>query len=283
MRYRTSHAATAALMMALALVWFGTGALAGQDDAPPEHPVIKPMRGASALPTSTVDDFGRLAVNYRDAAGASQEVAEGRYWHLFYQLENRETSRDEILSNYESEARRVGGEVLNRRATRLVFRITQPGGGVVWCRVDARSGGAYELEIIDEAGLDISLEFDADALLAALTRDGRVALYGILFDVDRATLRPGSGEVLDTIATIMSTDPGLRIEVQGHTDSTGTAERNRALSLERAEAVVSALRLYGVDAGRLDARGFGPDQPLGDNATDAGRQQNRRVELVRLP
>ena len=116
-----------------------------------------------------------------------------------------------------------------------------------------------------------------------MTKDGRVALYGILFDVDRATRQPGSGEVLDTIASIMSAQPGLRLEVQGHTDSTGTAERNRTLSQERAAAVVSVLQLYGVDASRLEARGFGPDQPIGDNSTENGRQRNRRVELVRLP
>ena len=210
-------------------------------------------------------------------------MAEGRYWEFFCQLADRATSRDEILSNYESEARRLGGEVFNRSATRMVFRLTQPDGGVIWCRLDARSGGAYELEIIDEAGLDLSVEFDADALLEALNRDGRIAIYGILFDVDRATLRPGSGAVLDTIASIMDAGPGLRIEVQGHTDSTGTADRNRVLSQERAGAVVAALRLYGVDADRLSARGFGPDQSIGDNSTEEDRQQNRRVELVRLP
>lgn len=280
---RSRQGATYALVTCALFVGVHSTALGAQDDPPPEHPVIKPMSGATASPNSSVDDFGRLVVNYRDASGSVQEVAEGRYWHLFYQLENRETSRDEILSNYESEARRIGGETINRRATRLVFRVTQPGGGVIRCRLDARSGGAYELEIIDEAGLDLSVEFDPDALLEALNRDGRIAIYGILFDVDRATLRPGSGEVLDTITSIMDSGPGLRLEVQGHTDSTGTAERNRVLSQERAGAVVSALRLYGVDAGRLVARGFGPDQPIGDNGTEEGRQQNRRVELVRLP
>ena len=264
------------------LVWASTAALAGQDDPPPEHPVIKPMIGATASAQSHVDNFGRLVVNYRGAAASDQRVAEGRYWELFYQLADRATSQDEILSNYESEARRLGGEVFNRSATRLVFRLTQPGGGVIWCRLDARRGGAYELEIIDEAGLDLSVEFDADALLEALNRDGRIAIYGILFDVDRAPLRPGSGAVLDTIASIMDAEAGLRLEVQGHTDSTGSAERKRVLSQERADAVVSALRLYGVDADRLAARGLGPDQPIGDNSTDDVRQQNRRVELVRL-
>ena len=272
-----------AILMCALFVWASTAALAGQHDPPPEHPVVKPMTGTTASARSHVDDFGMLVVNYRGAAGSDQRVAEGRYWELFYQLADRATSRDEIFSNYESEARRLGGEVFNRSSTRLAFRLTQPGGGVIWCRLDARRDGAYELEIIDEAGLDLSLEFDADALLEALNRDGRVAIYGILFDVDRAALRPGSGAVLDPIASIMDAEAGLRLEVQGHTDSTGSAERNRLLSQERAAAVVSALRLYGVDAGRLGARGLGPDQRIGDNSTDEGRQQNRRVELVRLP
>ncbi len=261
-----------------------TPVAAAQDDAdaPPEHPVIKPMTGATVDPGSTRQEFGRLTISYRDGSQSIRREVEGHAWHLEYQLKDRDTSRDEILANYESEAKRIGGEVLNRRATRLLFRVTRPGGGVTWCRLDARSNGAYELEIIDEASLTLSVEFDADALLAALDRDGRVAIYGILFDVDRADLRPGSGQVLDTIATILKANPPLRIEVQGHTDSTGSAERKRQLSLERAEAVVSALALYGVDRGRLQPGGLGADQPVGDNATDEGRQQNRRVELVRI-
>lgn len=273
--------ATRVLLIGALFVWAWSTALAVQDAPPPDYPVVKPMRGATASPDSSVDDLGRLTVNYRGASGPAQDVAKGRYWHLFYQPDNRGTSRDEILSNYETEARRLNGEILNQRATRLVFRLTQPGGGIIWCRLDARSGGTYELEIIDEAGLDLSVELDADALLEALNRDSRIAISGILFDVDRATLCPGSSAVLSTIASIMDAEAGFRLEVQGHTDSTGARERNRVLSRERANAVVAALHLYGVDAGRLEARGLGPDQPIGNNSTDEGRQQNRRVELLR--
>ncbi len=250
-------------------------------DEVPEHPVIKPMTGATLGPGSTFVDFGRLPLNFREGGSSVQMEVEGNRWHLEYQLENTSTSRDEIMANYESEARRLGGDVLNRTGTRLLFRLTRPGGGTTWCRLDTRSGGRYILEIIDEAGLDLSLEFDAEALLEALDRDGQVAIYGILFDVDRADLRPGSGQVLDTIATILKSDSGLRLEVAGHTDSNGSAIRNRELSLERARAVVNALALYGIDRGRLMARGYGPDQPVADNATEEGRQQNRRVELVK--
>ncbi len=148
--------------------------------------------------------------------------------------------------------------------------------------MDTRSNGAYELEIVDEAGLDLSLEFDAAAMFDALTRDGSLAIYGILFDTNRADLRPDSGEVIDTVAEVLKANPDLRIEIQGHTDSTGAAERNRQLSLERAQSVAAALGLYGVETNRLVPRGFGPDQPVADNADEQGRQQNRRVELVRI-
>jgi flagellar motor protein MotB len=254
--------------------------LYAQDEVP-EHPVIKPMTGATLSPGSTFMEFGRLPLNFREGGRSVRMEAEGHHWHLDYQLQDATTGRAEIMANYESEALRIGGDILNRTGTRLLFRLTRPGGGLTWCRLDTRSGGRYILEIIDEAGLDLSIEFDADALLEALDRDGQVAIYGILFDVDRADLRPGSGQVLDTIATILKADSALRLEVAGHTDSTGLAERNRELSLQRASAVVNALALYGIDRRRLTARGYGSDQPVAGNASEEGRQQNRRVELIK--
>jgi len=188
-----------------------------------------------------------------------------------------------LVANYAVEAERVGGEILDRSGTRLRLRIVNRGGGTTWAILDTRANGAYELEIIDEAGLDLSLEFDSAAMFDALTRVGTVAIYGILFDVNLADLRPGSGEMIDTVAEVLKANPDLRIEIQGHTDSTGAAERNRQLSLERAQSVAAALALYGVEPNRLVPRGLGPDQPVADNADEQGRQQNRRVELVRIP
>ena len=253
-------------------------------DELPEHPVIKPMNGATLVEdASRADDFGQMLVRSRQDGRTVNQTAEGRFWHLEYQLEDRDTSGDEIMSNYATEAERVGGEVLERNATRMRFRIENRGGGTTWAIMDVRSNGRYELEIVDEAGLDLSLEFDSAAMFDALARDGKVAIYGILFDVNLADLRPGSGEVIDTVAEVLKGNPGLRIEVQGHTDSTGAAERNRQLSLERAQSVAAALALYGVEPNRLVARGLGPDQPVADNTDEQGRQQNRRVELVRIP
>ena len=252
-------------------------------DEPPEHPVIKPMNGAMLQAgVSKVVAYGELAVSYRQDGKIVRDRVGGRFWDLSYQLADRDKSRDEIMANYASEVSRVGGEVLSRTGTRLRFRIADRSQGTIWGILDTRGRGAYRIEIVDEAGLEINLEFDADAMHEALIRDGSVAIYGILFDVDRADLRSGSGEVLDTVAQVLKRYPDLHLEVQGHTDSTGTAERNMQLSLQRAQQVSAALTLYGVEANRLVAKGFGSTRPVGDNTTQDGRQLNRRVELKRL-
>ncbi len=279
----TSRCRRLPIVLLLTLAAAASAGAQEADEPPLEHPVIKPMAGAALIEdNSRMDGFGQMKVRYRQDRRTVNLTAEGRFWHLEYQLEDTETSRDEIVANYASEVSRVDGEVIEQGATRMRFRIFNPGGSTTWGILDTRAGARYQIEIIDEAGLDLSLEFDADAMLGALTTTGRVAIYGILFDVDSAALRPGSGEVLDTVAAVLKGSPELRIEVQGHTDSTGAAEHNRQLSLERAEAVVAALKLYGVDTTRLAPRGLGPNQPVANNATEEGRQQNRRVELVRL-
>ena len=152
--YRVAFSALATCMLAL-----GPMAPASAQDAPdalPEHPVIKPMNGATLVEDSSrADDFGQLLVRYRLDGKTIDETVEGKFWHLEYQLEDRDTSRDEIMANYAAEAERVGGEVLDRSGTRLRFRIVSRGGGTTWAILDTRANGAYELEIVDEAGLDL--------------------------------------------------------------------------------------------------------------------------------
>ena len=121
----------------------------------------------------------------------------------------------------------------------------------------------------------------AEAVVEAAA-EAPLVLTGVGFDRGRATLRPESGPVLDAVAASLVAHPEVRVRVEGHTDSTGSAETNRALSQSRAEAVAAALAARGVAADRFEPRGFGPDQPVADNATPEGRQQNRRVALVRL-
>ncbi|MDQ3698753.1 MAG: OmpA family protein [Gemmatimonadota bacterium] len=109
-----------------------------------------------------------------------------------------------------------------------------------------------------------------------------ISLSDILFDVDRATLKAGAEANVRRIAAVLQQYPEHQIVVEGHTDATGSAEYNQTLSERRAAAVREALVAGGVDAGRITSRGFGKGQPVATNDTPAGRQQNRRVEVVVL-
>jgi len=105
------------------------------------------------------------------------------------------------------------------------------------------------------------------------------AMQGIEFETGKATIKSKSYPLLDQIANIFIENSNYIIEVQGHTDNTGKAELNKTLSDKRANAVMNYMINKGVDASRMTAVGYGPDQPIADNKTKAGRQKNRRVEF----
>ena len=117
---------------------------------------------------------------------------------------------------------------------------------------------------IERVGEGIKVTFDA----------------GLLFDINKATLRPASQEQLSKLAVILNKYQDTNILLEGHTDSTGTSEHNLALSRQRAEAVASYLTSLGVNPARFTMMGYGEDQPIVDNSTVEGRQQNRRVEVA---
>jgi outer membrane protein OmpA-like peptidoglycan-associated protein len=107
-----------------------------------------------------------------------------------------------------------------------------------------------------------------------------VNMSDVLFDTGRYTLKPGAREKLAKVAGIIEAHPGLKIAVEGHTDSVGSDEYNVRLSNERADAVRSYLVSQGVDGEKITAAGFGKTRPVASNSTAAGRQANRRVEMV---
>ena len=120
-------------------------------------------------------------------------------------------------------------------------------------------------------------------LYSRLEAEGRVATQGILFAYDSDRLEPESTPTLEEIGRMLQDHPELRISIEGHTDDAGDDAYNLELSERRAQSVQAFLiATYGIEAGRLEAVGYGESRPVADNAAPEGRQQNRRVELVRL-
>ncbi|MFZ0427257.1 MAG: OmpA family protein [Acidobacteriota bacterium] len=107
-----------------------------------------------------------------------------------------------------------------------------------------------------------------------------VNLPDILFDVGKATLKPEANMALAKLAGILLVMPDLNLRIEGHTDSTGSADFNKKLSLDRARSVFDLMASLGVASSRMETAGYGMEHPVADNSTAAGRQKNRRVEIV---
>jgi outer membrane protein OmpA-like peptidoglycan-associated protein len=107
-----------------------------------------------------------------------------------------------------------------------------------------------------------------------------VNMSDVLFDFNKYTLRAAAREKLAKIAGIVLAHPGLKLEVDGYTDSVGTDEYNLRLSQQRADSVRGYLVEQGIRSDNVASNGFGKENPVASNSTAAGRQQNRRVEMV---
>jgi OOP family OmpA-OmpF porin len=109
-----------------------------------------------------------------------------------------------------------------------------------------------------------------------------ISAMGIRFQFDKATIQPSSYAELDQFVTFLKANPNLRGEIQGHTDSKGTAEYNQKLSERRAEAVRQYFISKGIPASQMTTKGYGMTKPIADNATEEGRAMNRRIEYWRI-
>lgn len=133
-----------------------------------------------------------------------------------------------------------------------------------------------EAELRRDLGNQARITNTGDRLIVSMPQD-------ILFATDSATLRPDLQGDLRTVATSLNSYPDTTVQVVGHTDNSGAASYNQALSERRAGAVASVLINSGVSAGRVRTFGAGEDQPIASNLDPQGRAQNRRVEIIIAP
>jgi OmpA-OmpF porin, OOP family len=124
-------------------------------------------------------------------------------------------------------------------------------------------------------------KYTAEAMKTEIDATGK-AILNINFDTDKATLKTDGVDVVKQISALLKNNTDLKLSIEGHTDNTGAAARNKVLSNERANAVMQALVTAGANKANLKAAGFGADKPLVANDSDDNKAKNRRVELVKF-
>lgn len=171
-------------------------------------------------------------------------------------------------------------QYVEKKTTGTMVFVAPPDGGSYDLRMNSSDSNGVEITSVT---FQVGGKLDASIMAKMLTEQGKLALYGIQFDFNQATIKAESAQVLSQVAEMLKAQPDLKLSIQGHTDNVGKAAYNLDLSKKRAESVRDYLvRNHGVDAARLSTEGFGDTRPVAKNDTEGGRAQNRRVELVRL-
>jgi outer membrane protein OmpA-like peptidoglycan-associated protein len=195
---------------------------------------------------------------------------------VFIRYEGAATlSSVEVQTRYSAALQNAGWDVVRSDAGGLTGAHYTQHRRDIWVKITPLSA-AYSIEVAD-----LGAAANQDKLAKALDDAGHIALYGIYFDSDKAILRPDSEATLVQIQKLLAGHPAMKLEIQGHTDNTGTRPHNDTLSDSRAAAVKGWLVAHGIAGGRLTSKGYADTKPVAQNSTPQGRALNRRVELAR--
>lgn len=253
----------------------------GCDTVEPKY--IVPMPGFD-ISNCEYSEFNELTFDYESTPGRTKSItAQGLYRRVSYQRPSdqaRQISGTQIRNNYANAVVKAKGEILGLKKD--LFRMKHEGRTIYIHLKYAEDNNdfGYVLEVIEERAMAQEVAVN---LKDVLNTDGRIALYGILFDVDKAVIKPESEPELKNIGEYLKLNPTEKIIVVGHTDNTGNYDRNITLSRERAASVKNYLiTKFGIDAARIRSEGAGQYCPVATNSTEEGKKKNRRVEIVRL-
>jgi outer membrane protein OmpA-like peptidoglycan-associated protein len=194
--------------------------------------------------------------------------------------------RDAALADTESESQIAA---LTEEMDALRAKLAEADAAAAGLRAQMQAAAAEHARELAEAEGSIArirtLYEGAAEVGGRITQEGILVNLGgeeLRFPSGSAVLPAGALPTLDRIAEMLAARPDLRAKIAGHTDSLGNPEINQALSRQRAESVMQALIDRGVDPSRLSTAGYGAERPVADNATDRGRRENRRVEIVMI-
>jgi outer membrane protein OmpA-like peptidoglycan-associated protein len=215
--------------------------------------------------------------------GAKSIKKQGKYTKIHYEqipTSTRTVVGQQIVTNHVNAVKKAKGEVV-KASDDQAYHVTKDGKSLwIFLSVSpyAPARREYWIEIVEEQGMKQEIVANFDEALAS---DGKIALYGIYFDVGKAVVKAESEEAIKEIADYLTRNPKQSIFIVGHTDNTGDFTKNIKLSKDRALAIKNYLvAKYKIVVTRLIADGVGPLAPISTNATEDGKQKNRRVEIV---
>ena len=272
----------------LGLLLTGTLALA-QEDAKDckDHPLFSKMPNYY-INDCKKSDFDAFEFFDPDSQGKKKVKVEGKKYWIQYNIKSafwdKPSSPLQIIRNHENAVKKIGGKTyanLFHGGGDLYMQYIKDR-SEIWAHVYVSGmGRGYMITLIEKGEMAQEVVADAKSMAADISTSGKVAIYGIYFDFNKADVKPESESTLKEITKLMQQDAKLKLYVVGHTDNVGGLDYNMKLSQQRAEAVVKELvSKYKVDGTRLKALGVGPAAPVTSNKTEEGRAKNRRVELV---
>lgn len=268
------------------------GACASAPKGPPPEIVrlqdqLDRLRSDPRVASNAVEEISKAQAAVSLLAREGRQLKEPMFRHGIYIADRLvQTAEASGLARY-AEVR--GGELGVERDRLLVDVRTQEADSARRVASAAIAAANSERRNADAARADaLSARAELESMRSKLTeletrqteRGLVVTLGDVLFEVDRAELKPGATRSLDQLALALRDDASASVAIEGHTDSTGSRDYNVDLSTRRAESVKNYLIGHGVNAAGITSRGLGPDYPVASNGSDAGRQQNRRVEVI---
>ena len=271
------------VLMSAMFLLLASGVAAQQADSKgcKDHPLFPTRMADYRLADCKVEDFG--VYEFSSTKGPKTPV-EGKFTFLTYSFTGQranEPSPQAVLRNYENAIKKVGGTILQSLPNYWVNGKIIKDGQEAWAEIE-RGNGKIWLRIVEKKAMEQYITADAAALGNDIRSMGHAAVYGILFDTGKSTIKPESAQAIGEVAKMLKSDATLKIHVVGHTANVGDVAAHIKLSQDRGEAVLQALvRDHGIAAARLRSYGCGPFAPVASNDSEDGRTKNRRVELVK--
>jgi len=270
----------------LALLLTGNLAFAQQDaKGCKDHPLFSRLQGYRIV-ICQEKEFD--AEDFIDPATQQKVTIEGRKFHTEYMTNKPfegKYSRLQVSRNYTNAITKIGGTAYEKNPkdpSETSMKLIKDG-KELWAKLQFNFGANYlYLTIVEKQAMAQQVVADAKSMATDIGISGKVAIYGIYFDFNKADVKPDSESTLKEITKLLQQDAKLKLYVVGHTDSVGGLDYNMKLSQQRAEAVVKELvSKYKVGPDRLKPYGVGPLAPVTSNDSEEGKAKNRRVELVK--